>query len=86
VPIVQKWHYIDPITSTEEVMDSATPPPRWGDIAGEVYSPLGLFVIANRLLTHPEAAYIDLTSKVWPDAVLDDWYVPGSTAFGSEVL
>jgi hypothetical protein len=71
VVIAQKYHFMCPITGTEVVSDTTDLPDRWGKVAGDVYSPEGLGIIANRILTHPDADYVTITTVPYPDAVLD---------------
>lgn len=73
MPVTQKWHFICPITGADIAQDSDTLPPRWARIASEVYSPEGMGILAHRILAHPDAEYVDLTSDPYPSTRFDDW-------------
>lgn len=73
MPIVQKWHYICPITGADAAQLSDTLPERWARIADEVYSPEGMGVLARRILKHPDAEYATLLAAPFPSTVYDDW-------------
>lgn len=71
MPIIQKWHFVCPITGTEVVSATPNQPDRWGNVNGDVFSPEGLGIIAQRILAHPDADYAAITGAPFPDAVLD---------------
>jgi hypothetical protein len=73
MPAYQKWHYVCPITGQEVVQDNASLPERWGDLVREFYSPEALYIIAQRILAHPDSEYNDILGASYPDKVLDDW-------------
>lgn len=83
MPVVQKWHYVCPITQIMVAQDDNTAlPARWAKIGDEVFSPQGMYVLAHRLLAHSEAAYTDLMTSQYPSTAFDDWVsdtVPGPT-------
>lgn len=76
MPLEQKWVFTCPITgavvsTVEEVL-----PDRWARIGGEVYSPQGMFILAHRIIAHPDAAYSDILTAPYPSTVFDDWQAP----------
>lgn len=85
MPIEQKWHFECPITGTVVAADSETLPERWARIAGEVYSPRGMYILAWRILMHPESDYRELLSAQYPSTVFDDWQVNPPAPDGFEV-
>jgi hypothetical protein len=73
MPRQQKWVYTCPITGAEEAMMGENLPERWARIGGEYYSPRGMFVLAHRILKHPEATYEAILTAPYPSTVFDDW-------------
>lgn len=51
MPSVQQWVFTDLVSG--ETATSPTPdlPGRWGTVGGDCHGPLGLFIIAQRLIT-----------------------------------
>lgn len=76
MPVVQKWHFICPITLADVAQDAETLPDRWARIASEVYSPQGMFVLAHRIIAHPDATYEELLNAQYPSTQFDDWVSP----------
>lgn len=71
MPVVQKFHFICSITGAEVVSNLADLPERWGNVNGDVFSPEGIWIIATRVLAHPDRTYAEITGTPYPDAVLD---------------
>ena len=85
MPIEQRWHFVCPITGTDLAVESDVLPERWAHIGGEVYSPEGMYILAWRILMHPEGDYRDLLSAPFPSTVYDDWQNNPPTPPGFEV-
>lgn len=74
MPVVTRYLFICPITGAEALSESRdVPPQKWARIADDVYSPRGIGIVAHRILAHPEADYVDISTKQFPDMQLDDW-------------
>lgn len=73
MPLEQDWVFTCPITAQQVIQASDELPDRWARIGGEVYSPQGMFVLAHRILKHPDAPYADILSAPFPSTVYDDW-------------
>lgn len=79
MPIERKIHFVCPITQLDVAQDNEDLPERWARIAGEVYSPQGMGILAHRILAHPDAAYDALLMAQFPSPAFDDWYTPPET-------
>lgn len=73
MPVSEKWHFLCPITGRDLAQETDELPDRWARIGGEVYSPEGMYILAWRILKHPEATYADLLTAPYPSTVFDDW-------------
>lgn len=73
MPIYQKWHFVCPITGTEAIQDNPGLPDKWGEVNKDVYAPQGLYVIAQRIIKHPDASYTEITGTQFPSSTLDNW-------------
>jgi hypothetical protein len=73
MPISERWHFTCPITGHDVAQETEVLPDRWARIAGEVYSPEGMYILAWRILKHPEAQYDALLTAPFPSTTFDDW-------------
>lgn len=67
------WVYTCPITGTVASQPTETLPDRWAHIAEDYFSPLGMFILAHRILKHPDAEYAAILTAPFPSTVYDDW-------------
>lgn len=73
MPLEQKWVFTCPITGSVVAQENEELPERWARIGGEVYSPKGMYVLAHRILKHPDAPYAQLLTAPFRSSVYDDW-------------
>jgi hypothetical protein len=51
MPSIQQWVFTDVVSGESVVTDHAGIPPRWALIGSDYHGPLGLYIIAQRLIT-----------------------------------
>jgi hypothetical protein len=80
VPRERKWIFSCPITGAVATeVEGDTLPDRWARIGDDYYSPRGMYVLAHRIIFHPDATYQELLAAPWPSTVFDDWQpLPGA--------
>lgn len=51
MPSAQQWVYTDAVSAESATLPVAGVPPQWAMIDGDCHGPLGLYIIAQRLIT-----------------------------------
>jgi hypothetical protein len=78
MPSIQQWLYTDVVSGESVTTTNAGIPDRWALVGSDYHGPLGLYVIAQRLITQviPGNASYDqvITTPYDPESVLDSSY------------
>jgi hypothetical protein len=78
VPSTQQWVYTDLVSGETIAVSNPDLPPRWGTVGDDCHGPMGLYIIAQRLITKGasgEATYADLMNAPYdPTSDLDSGY------------
>lgn len=77
MPTSHKFLFSDTVSGETLLADTNDLPTGWGNVAGDVHGPKGLWIIAQRLITNTAGLtagtvhYAELTSTPYPDSALD---------------
>ncbi len=78
MPSVQQWVHTDAVSAESVTLPTAGLPPQWAIVGGDVHGPLGLYIIAQRMITQVtpgNATYEQVTSTPYdPTSTLDSGY------------
>lgn len=66
MPAVQQWLFTDVVSGETITQSDSGIPPNWGMVASDYHGPLGLYIIAQRLITQAipagNATYVEVTT------------------------
>lgn len=79
MPAVQQWLYSDSVSGESVTQTDGGIPANWGVVAGDYHGPLGLYIIAQRLITQVIPAqnftYTQVVNTPYdPTSALDSGY------------
>lgn len=78
MPQSQQWVYTDVVSGESATLPSAGLPTEWAFIDSDWHGPLGLYIIAQRLITQVipgNATYVEVVSTPYdPTSALDSGY------------
>lgn len=82
MPVIQQWVFTDVVSGETTAQGDSSIPPNWGQVAGDYHGPLGLYIIAQRIITQAipagNATYADVVATPYDAAsTLDsDYTIP----------
>jgi hypothetical protein len=79
MPVVQQWVFTDVVSGETLAQDNSNIPPNWGQVAGDYHGPLGLYIIAQRIITQAipagNATYVEVSTTPYDaTSALDGGY------------
>lgn len=91
MPQSQQWVYTDVVSGESATLPSAGLPEEWAFIDNDWHGPLGLYIIAQRLITQVipgNATYVEVTDTPYdPNSALDSGYeLPSAPTFAASTL
>lgn len=79
MPVIQQWVFTDVVSGETAAQADSSVPPDWGQVAGDYHGPLGLYIIAQRIITQAipdgNATYVEVTTTPYDaTSTLDSGY------------